>query len=134
MLNPADPTQDAFDRDKLTLCIDFDGVIHSYQQSWKGPTTIPDPPVEHALLWLAHLVDVGKFNVCIYSSRSKYEGGIGAMKTWMREHGMPEWAIDSLYFPTQKPAAFLTIDDRAICFTGKFPAVADILNFKPWNR
>ncbi len=47
-----------------------------------------------------------------------------------------EWAISRLLkkirFPTKKPAAFLTIDDRCFRFDGVFPDVAELLDFKPW--
>jgi hypothetical protein len=42
--------------------------------------------------------------------------------------------MDNISWPTQKPAASLTIDDRALCFTGIFPDAAEILAFKPWNK
>lgn len=42
--------------------------------------------------------------------------------------------VDSLKFPTKKPAAFLQIDDRAITFTGTFPDPKELLKFKPWNK
>ena len=40
--------------------------------------------------------------------------------------------LKEIKFPTKKPPAFLTIDDRAICFTGEFPDTADLMEFKPW--
>ena len=34
---------------KPIICLDFDGVIHSYTSGWKGAAVIPDPPVPGAL-------------------------------------------------------------------------------------
>lgn len=42
--------------------------------------------------------------------------------------------VSQLKFPVKKPAAFLTIDDRAICFDGVFPDPEKLLEFKPWNK
>lgn len=138
-----------------TILVDFDGVLHSYVSGWKGATEIPDPPVPGAIKWLERLIEDGRFNVCIYSSRSKetekwlvYSGigsdsdfveidarvGIEAMQGWLVAHGLLEDLVERIGFPTEKPAAFLTIDDRAICFTGTFPPLDEINNFKPWNK
>jgi len=118
-----------------TILVDFDGVLHSYTSGWEGADVISDPPVPGAIEWLWGIggPDSG-FEVCIYSSRSRQEGGIQAMKDWLREHGLDEDTLGRISFPTQKPAAFLTIDDRAICFEGRFPTLKEIANFKPWNR
>jgi len=117
-----------------TLCVDFDGVIHSYTSGWKGECNIPDPPVEGAFDWLAGLILSGKFAICIYSSRSKFPGAIDAMKKWFNDHNLIQSYIDLLQFPTEKPSAFLTIDDRAICFNGVFPTEEFIVNFKTWQQ
>ncbi len=37
---------------KPILCLDFDGVIHSYTSGWKGADVIPDPPVEGAMQFI----------------------------------------------------------------------------------
>lgn len=42
--------------------------------------------------------------------------------------------LRKIEFPTKKPAAFLTIDDRAFCFEGCWPDPAELLKFKPWNK
>ena len=38
-----------------------------------------------------------------------------------------------LSFPWAKPAAWLSLDDRAMQFNGKWPSMEVIANFKPWN-
>lgn len=128
------------------ICVDFDGVIHSYTSGWKGVDIIPDGPVPGAIEWLmqhlpvpeglGHMSDYKGPEVQIYSSRSKERAGVKAMKDWLVKHGLPWQYIgdDILKFPTQKPPAFLTIDDRAICFNGKFPTEAEMMAFKPWNK
>lgn len=134
------------------ICVDFDGVIHSYSSGWQGADIISDPPVidsvtgKSAIDWLLEHLPVpdalgmsGEYlgpEVCIYSSRSRQKGGIEAMKKWLMKWGVDEWYFrdDILKFPTQKPAAFLTIDDRAICFTGHFPTSEDMMKFIPWNK
>lgn len=135
---------------KPILCVDFDGVIHSYTSGWKGETIVPDPPVAGALKWLWKATEW--FDVQIYSSRSKSEDARKAMFAWMVEHSRAEfgpdhpmaWTDDDgekgpiypITFAHEKPAAFLTIDDRAICFEGDWSEIdaADLLHFKPWNK
>lgn len=119
---------------KSTICVDFDGVIHSYESGWKGETVIPDRPVTGAIEWLEMMVELGDFHICIYSSRSKYEGGIEAMKQWLKYWGLSLLARAKLDFPTQKPAASMTIDDRAFCFEGDFPSPSWLRSFVPWNK
>lgn len=117
------------------LCVDFDGVLHAYTSGWRGATVVPDGPTPGALDFLAEAVK--HFDVCIYSSRSSQDGGIVAMET-----ALHDWlwdardydTFDRLSFPDHKPAAFLTIDDRALCFEGTFPDAASLLAFKPWNE
>lgn len=124
---------------KLTLCLDFDGVLHSYRSGWQGPDVIADPPVPRAMIALAQYVDV--FDVVIFSSRSQYPEGLNAMKRWITYHArqelyleLAERIVDRVRFVTVKPPAHLTIDDRAWCFDGVFPEVSAIKEFTPWNR
>ena len=119
------------ERIRPTLCVDFDGVLHSYTSGWQGADVIADDPVPNSKEFLKLAIE--HFEVAIYSSRSSQIGGIGAMKRWMYAHYGPEIA-GKVDFPTTKPAAFMTIDDRAFCFKGDFPHPVELLSFKPWNK
>jgi hypothetical protein len=127
---------------KPIFCCDFDGVIHSYTTEntpW-DPTFIPDPPVLGAFDFLREMTKHAR--VMVYSSRSHQDGGIEAMQQWMRrwaiigaEGGAPTLAwMEEIEWPTYKPSAKLTLDDRALLFTGTFPDPQVILTFKPWNK
>lgn len=76
------------------------------------------------------------FEVVIYSSRSKSTKGIKAMKSWLIDNGLHPAYIDEniLKFPTKKTPAYLTIDDRCICFNGIFLSNDELKSFKPWNK
>ena len=73
--------KDDLPRGKPILCLDFDGVIHSYTSGWQGARSIPDMPVLGALEFIVEALN--HFQVCIYSSRSRYLGGKRAMKRWL---------------------------------------------------
>ena len=117
---------------KPTLCLDFDGVLHSYTSGWKGADVIPDPPVAGAIEFIRDAL--ASFQVAIYSSRSSEPGGILAMQDWLVKHGLDGSVFCQIEWPTSKPPAFLTIDDRALTFDGTWPRVADLLAFQPWNK
>jgi hypothetical protein len=119
---------------KKHICVDFDGVIHSYTSGWQGAYEISDPPVDGAIEWLESLIESDDFKPMIYSSRSIDENGIKAMKLWFSKHGLSAKALSALEFPTKKPPAWLTIDDRAIQFQGVFPSQHEMRNFKAWNK
>ena len=115
------------------LLLDFDGVIHSYTSGWQGVDVIPDPPVPGAFAFIDAAREAG-FDVQVYSSRSKEDKGIDAMVRWFDAHGRGDLCVDTLTFPTQKPPAFLTIDDRCIQFNGDWPNAESLHLFKPWNK
>jgi hypothetical protein len=130
------------------LCLDFDGVLHSYVSGWRGPVFIPDPPVPGAMAFLVAAVQ--HFDVQIFSSRSHEPGGIEAMQAWVaywidkelgwnQEQAFPNlrsatnFVANRIKFPVEKPPAFVTLDDRALTFTGEWPSMETLLAFKPWN-
>jgi hypothetical protein len=126
---------------KPILCLDFDGVIHSYTSGWKGADVIPDPPVDGAMRFIWDAAD--HFRVAIFSSRTNQPGGREAMQVWLTKHFRDYWAADRTHcddiladieWPTVKPAAFVTIDDRALTFEGLWPEIKALKAFQPWNK
>jgi hypothetical protein len=137
---------------KPILCLDFDGVLHSYTSGWQGATIIPDPPVEGAIDFVLEAEQ--DFRVAIYSSRSSHYGGIQAMQDWLRHHmtvairmrqrevgyfldrtdEIADFVSQRIEWPTSKPPAMVTLDDRAITFDGTWPNMEDLLTFQPWNK
>lgn len=72
------------------------------------------------------------FRVAIYSSRSGQSGGILAMRSWLSRHFREHWAADrttaddklaEIEWPTEKPPALVTLDDRALTFDGTWPDI-----------
>jgi hypothetical protein len=124
---------------KPILCMDFDGVIHSYVSGWTSEDHIPDPPVPGAMEFLKNASET--FKISIFSSRSRSYEGRKAMQRWMAAQNgcttdmntWPKWLFD-IEYPTQKPPAFISIDDRAIQFTGIFPAISQLTSFRTWNK
>lgn len=134
------------------LCLDFDGVIHSYISGWKGTYRIPDPPMPGAMQFICDALDAG-FSVHIYSSRSSNLLGRWAMKRYIARALAEHWeggsnsitfaeaecwgdaasVVNRLHFPWFKPSAMVTIDDRAIQFKGEWPKPDDLRKFKPWK-
>jgi len=116
---------------KLILCVDFDGVINSYVTGWRGADVINDPPVPGAIEFLRKATQ--HFDVHVHSSRSHQPGGVAAMRHYIAAHGGDALAAQ-ITFPDHKPPAFLSIDDRALTFTGIFPAIEQLKSFRPWNK
>ena len=117
---------------KPILCLDFDGVLHSYTSGWRGANNIPDPPVPGAMEFLTKAVK--HFRVAIYSARSGQPGGIDAMRAWLINHGCPGSVFAEIEWPTDKPSAFVTLDDRVVTFTGEWPDMQTLKEFKPWTQ
>ena len=126
---------------KPILCLDFDGVCHSYVSGWKGADVIPDEYVPGLFEFLEAAKD--HFDIQVFSSRSHQSGGVEAMTMWFIEQrklwrsrgGKPP--VDtplSLSFPMEKPSAMVSLDDRCLLFTGEWPSIKSLQEFKPWNK
>lgn len=123
---------------KPILCLDFDGVVHSYTSGWKGARNIPDPPVPGALNFISDALEAG-WKVVIHSSRARYFGGISAMRAWLMKHAGNQWdcmgpSFCDVKFARWKPSAVITIDDRGFQFQGTWPSLESIKAFKPWYK
>jgi len=114
-----------------TICLDFDGVLHSYTSRWVVPELIPDPPVPGAVAFVQQLVANG-WKVYVQSVRSGSEAGYNAICDWLGENGFPEHPLIEVV--AEKPRAWVYLDDRAMLFTGAFPTLTELENFTPWNR
>lgn len=126
---------------KPILCLDFDGVIHSYVRSWQDVDVIPDPPVPGAMAFIVEALE--HFDVAVFSSRSNKNEGIYAMRRYIRQNMLDHMNGDfhkadavcmRINYPTEKPPAMITLDDRALTFEGTWPTVAELKAFRPWNK
>lgn len=123
------------DQTKPILLLDFDGVVCR-----------DELPVEGFFEWA---IEAHKhFNLMVYSRSNKPEK-IEEMELWLQTH-IISWrhqqmernssiatAAVEFTFPTEKPEAFLTIEDRSIAFNGKWRDEKHrpdaLLHFVPWH-
>jgi len=125
---------------RYIVCLDFDGVVHSYTSPWRGALHIPDEPVPEAFEFMQDCMMAG-YDVVIHSSRARHIFGVWAMRRWLKKHAKERGMWDGHLAPLRrvkfyrmKPPAVMTFDDRAERFTGLFPTISFIKEFKPWNR
>lgn len=116
---------------KKTIALDFDGVLHSYEQGWTG--SLPeDLPVVGALSFVQDLLAAG-FKLVIFSRRAIEEGGTKGIQEWLVKYGFPQIPVEHV-----KPNADLYLDDRGFRFEGNWDAVRAFISHNPsfstWNR
>ncbi len=149
---------------KPIICLDFDGVIHGYQSGWKGARNIPDPPVPGALNFILEALEVSEVHVLSSRSHAWFgrmamkhwlkEHFIRLAADWdttpilLRDRianealdpynhqvaNAADLIIKQIKWPLYKPPAIITIDDRAIRFTGQWQKPKEYLALKPWNK
>ncbi|MHC4405527.1 MAG: hypothetical protein ACYTG0_38265 [Planctomycetota bacterium] len=112
------------ERARRTVCLDFDGVIHSYSSGWCGADVIPDPPVHGARDAIARLRR--QFKVVVLSSRCRTAEGREAVEAWLRRHSIE---VDEVC--SHKPPAMVYVDDRAVRFRGDWDdTIGEIVQFR----
>ena len=110
-----------------TICLDFDGVIHSYTSGWQGISIIPDPPTSGCKETINLLRNSGH-KVVVHSTRCQTQEGRDAIENYLSTHGIE---VDGVC--EHKPAAIIYIDDRAIQFSGNWDeTMTSISKFDHW--
>lgn len=111
-------------RPQRTVCLDFDGVLHSYRSGWRGADVIPDPPIHGTRDAVARLRR--QYRVVVYSARCSTPEGKVAVENWLRRY---EIDVDEVC--EHKPPALVYVDDRAIPFRGDWDQViTEIAQFR----
>jgi hypothetical protein len=110
-------------KQRKTLALDFDGVLHHYT-GWNDGKL--DGPEEGAVEFCRQAVE--HFKVYVVSSRCNTEIGQEAILNWLCKYGFPE----EMTVTAERPPAYVSLDDRAVTFTGTWPEMHELLNFQPW--
>jgi hypothetical protein len=105
---------------KLTVCLDFDGVVHSYHSGWCGDAEIPDAPIHGVERAIRKLRE--DYRVVIHSVRCNSDQGRQAIENWLARHRIE---VDEVC--REKPPSLVYVDDRAIRFTGDWQATLDAI-------
>lgn len=112
---------------KLSICLDFDGVVHSFKSGWQGTGIIPDPPVDGAKEAIDRLRE--KYEIIIFTPRYQQDKGRAAVIKWLRKHKI---VVDDVC--GYKPPAHIYVDDRATQFKGWVDCMAEIRLFTHWQE
>lgn len=104
---------------KPVLAIDFDGVIHRYNQGWKDGSIydIPVPGVKESLEKLSK-----KYTLVIHSARARSKTQIRMIQDWLTKNNLSQYI--SRIEP--KIVAKLYVDDSAISFKNWGQALKEI--------
>lgn len=90
--------------------------------------------------FLRRLVDDGRFEVVIHSSRCSDPDGIDAIYNWLDKQLRAAFGLNGIGVFEQirvvdtKPPAVVTLDDRALTFDGTWPDLDRLAAFQPWNK
>jgi hypothetical protein len=111
-------------RPRRTVCLDFDGVLHSYRSGWCGAEVIPDPPIHGTRDAVARLRQ--QYRIVVFSARCHSEEGRRAVQNWLDRHDI---VVDEVC--EHKPPALVYVDDRAVRFRGDWDdVITEIRQFR----
>jgi len=104
---------------KADLWINFDGVISTFDNGWKGIKLIVDPPRDGVLEFLKEAVKRHATVHVFSEKRSGQYGGVRVMKEWCVKHFGRELTL-KMNFPTSKPKEMVEWFDT---FLGSWPVL-----------
>lgn len=108
---------------RMRVCIDFDGVIHSYDKGY-GDGSLYGDPIKGAIDNIVKLHDAGH-EIYILTARNKNQHK--EVENWIRKY-LPDSHKDiSITVSNTKPPAGAYVDDKAIAFRNWDQAMADII-------
>lgn len=108
-----------------TICLDFDGVMNTYD-GWKGEQELFEP--RPGLKEFLERLSTGGYSVVVNSTRDSER-----VNAWLSLHGLNHLVIR---VTDRKPPAVVYLDDRGVTFRGDFDeAFAAITNFRVyWEK
>jgi hypothetical protein len=132
-IDPYSEKLDVLKYGEKAIAVDFDGVINSFKNGWKGPTET-DEPVLSAAESIATLFHRG-YKIIIFSTRANTEEGVKTIREYLLKHTEDPGLVEKIEITDKKPIAHVYIDDRAIPFTGDWAeTLKQIDEFKPWTE
>lgn len=111
-------------KDRQTIALDFDGVIHKYSKGWHDGSAY-DPPMDGAIEHIKKLME--QYTVYVFSTREPVQ-----IQDWFGRYGeqIPTQIIpaDQQFWVTpnvlgiarHKVVAFVWVDDRALRYEGNW--------------
>lgn len=113
-----------------TIALDFDGVLHRYENGWTGDVP-QEPPVDGARQAVAALRALG-YRVVVFTCRALTQLGRAGTIAWLDAHGIEVDEVTAI-----KPHAMVYLDDRAVRFEGDWSSFVQAIEEhgtpRPWN-
>jgi len=126
-------------KERKSVGVDFDGVIHQWDGEWRGHHMIPGEPVEGAIEWLHQLLQT--YDVFILTTRGESFRGRFSVRLWLRKNTPdhmwmdvgPSRGLRHIPVTDRKSPALMYVDDRAFRFNGTdFPSANRVRGMRPW--
>lgn len=110
-------------------------ILSSRSHQWGGRRAMKKWLKKELIAWLNERADKYMNQFPALDTTFKLAEFDQGMEPW--DVAVDDWAdsvINKIKWPLFKPAALITIDDRAITFNGQWPTTEEINQFKPWYK